>query len=187
MHDSTLETRLAELESRLAFQEITIEDLNKTVTAHEIEMAKMREHMRLMIEKLKATQPSHIASRGRKKRHRRTIEGVKKAGFPAFCRLRAEAQRLVAAAATVAAAAAFTMVVTMIVAVAAAATVMTMVMIVIVAMRAVHVTVLQLFRSASRMATTSTLNFRFWPASMWLPSTTTWSSSTSVISTGTGP
>ena len=61
MHDSTLETRLAELESRLAFQEITIEDLNKTVTAHEIEMAKMREHMRLMIE-LKATQPSHIAS-----------------------------------------------------------------------------------------------------------------------------
>ncbi|MCS5872792.1 SlyX family protein [Klebsiella pneumoniae subsp. pneumoniae] len=57
MHDSTLETRLAELESRLAFQEITIEDLSKTVTAHEIEMAKMREHMRLMIEKLKATQP----------------------------------------------------------------------------------------------------------------------------------
>jgi SlyX protein len=73
MHDSTLETRLAELESRLAFQEITIEDLNKTVTAHEIEMAKMREHMRLMIEKLKATQPSHIASR-QKRRHRRIIE-----------------------------------------------------------------------------------------------------------------
>lgn len=61
MHDSTLETRLAELESRLAFQEITIEDLNQTVTAHEIEMAKMREHMRLMVEKLKATQPSHMA------------------------------------------------------------------------------------------------------------------------------
>ena len=62
MHDSKLETRLAELESRLAYQEITIEDLNKTVTAHEIEMAKMRGHMRLMVEKLKATQSSYIAS-----------------------------------------------------------------------------------------------------------------------------
>ena len=79
MHDSTLETRLAELESRLAFQEITIEDLNKTVTAHEIEMAKMREHMRLMIEKLKATQPSHIASQAEAALLRR-----KKSGFPRF-------------------------------------------------------------------------------------------------------
>ena len=62
MPNSTLETRLAELESRLAFQEITIEDLNKTVTAHEIEMARMRDHIRLMVEKLKATQASHLAS-----------------------------------------------------------------------------------------------------------------------------
>ena len=38
------------------------ESFSFDVTAHEIEMAKMREHMRLMIEKLKATQPSHIAS-----------------------------------------------------------------------------------------------------------------------------
>lgn len=62
MSDTALEMRLAELESRLAFQEITIEDLNRTVTAHEIEMAKMRDNMRLMVEKLKATQPSHLAS-----------------------------------------------------------------------------------------------------------------------------
>ena len=62
MKDTTIEARLAELESRLAFQDITIEELNQTVTARELEMAKMRDLMRLLTEKVKATQSSHIAS-----------------------------------------------------------------------------------------------------------------------------
>jgi SlyX protein len=62
MQDLTMEARLAELESRLAFQEITIEELNQTVTAHELEMAKLRDLLRLLTEKVKATQPSQIAS-----------------------------------------------------------------------------------------------------------------------------
>ncbi len=61
MQDITMEARLAELESRLAFEEITIEELNLTVTAHEMEIAKLRDHLRLLA-KVKSRSAVNIAS-----------------------------------------------------------------------------------------------------------------------------
>ncbi|MDF7666710.1 SlyX family protein [Orbaceae bacterium ESL0727] len=53
---------LEALETKLAFQEITIEELNQTVISLQTDISKLREQLLLLSKKLQATQTSHIAA-----------------------------------------------------------------------------------------------------------------------------
>ena len=57
-----LETRIAELETKLAFQEQSIEELNQALIQQQFDMDKMQLQLRYIASKLKDFQPSNIAS-----------------------------------------------------------------------------------------------------------------------------
>lgn len=62
MKITDFEYRIEALETKLAFQEHTIDTLNQTIISHELEMAKLREQLRLLLSKMHTAAPSMIAS-----------------------------------------------------------------------------------------------------------------------------
>ncbi|MCG3471325.1 SlyX family protein [Xenorhabdus bovienii] len=61
MELSEFEQRFEQLETKLAYQEVTIEELNKEVRKQQIETENLKEQLQLMSERLKTHQSSIIA------------------------------------------------------------------------------------------------------------------------------
>lgn len=59
---AALQARLDHLESRQAFQEVTIEELNKVIIQQQIELEKLRTQVRFVVTKLREVQASPVAS-----------------------------------------------------------------------------------------------------------------------------
>ncbi|MDX7992713.1 SlyX family protein [Xenorhabdus littoralis] len=59
--EQEFEQRFEQLETKLAYQEATIEELNQEVRKQQIETDKLKEQLRLMTERLKTSQTSIIA------------------------------------------------------------------------------------------------------------------------------
>ncbi|SQI35073.1 phi X174 lysis protein [Leminorella richardii] len=60
--DTNLLERLELLESRQAFQEATIDDLNQVIVQQQREILKLQEQLKMLSDKLKSSEPSIIAS-----------------------------------------------------------------------------------------------------------------------------
>ncbi|AYA41884.1 SlyX family protein [Xenorhabdus nematophila] len=61
MELSKIEQRFEQLETKLAYQEATIEELNQEVRKQQLETEKLKEQLRLMTDRLKTHQTSIIA------------------------------------------------------------------------------------------------------------------------------
>ncbi|MDC9593626.1 SlyX family protein [Xenorhabdus sp. IM139775] len=61
MELSEFEQRFEQLETKLAYQEATIEALNQEVIKQQIETDRLKEHLKLITERLKTHQTSIIA------------------------------------------------------------------------------------------------------------------------------
>ncbi|MGL4270237.1 MAG: SlyX family protein [Plesiomonas sp.] len=59
---AALQARLDHLESRQAFQEVTIEELNKVIIQQQVELEKLRTQIRFAVTKLREVQASPVAS-----------------------------------------------------------------------------------------------------------------------------
>lgn len=57
-----LQTQIDELETKLAFQEQTIEDLNQEVIKLNDLVAKQQYYLELLVQKIKAIEPSNMAT-----------------------------------------------------------------------------------------------------------------------------
>ncbi|MDE9499962.1 SlyX family protein, partial [Xenorhabdus bovienii] len=60
MELSDIEQRFEQLETKLAYQEATIEELNQEVRKQQIEAEQLKEQLRLMADRLKTHQASII-------------------------------------------------------------------------------------------------------------------------------
>ncbi|WP_353244026.1 SlyX family protein [Providencia sp.] len=57
----SFEQRLELLESKVAFQELAIEQLNQVITDQQMQLTRMQEHLRIVTERLKSSQDSLLA------------------------------------------------------------------------------------------------------------------------------
>ncbi|WP_408608235.1 SlyX family protein [Actinobacillus delphinicola] len=62
MVENNLEIRVTELETKIAFQEKTIEELNDVMVQQQFMLDKMQRQLRHLADKLKGVQSSNIAS-----------------------------------------------------------------------------------------------------------------------------